>query len=274
VNGKPITENQVAFQRLVRRLPSGDEAAARAKIVDELIDRELMRQFLADRRAEADPKRLAAAVAGLKERLRRDDRESDRKLIALGYTDAALRRELALPLAWEHHVGRAVTAQTIRDEFERHREQYDGTEVRASQIFLKLAAAATPDQVRDAEARLAGLRARIVDKQITFADAARKHSEAPSREQGGDVGWSAYQGTMPAEIARVVFALKPGEVSRPFRSRFGMHLYAVTDRRPGNLSLEDVRPAVLERVSAELWRQLLEQARAKAKIERRETPAG
>jgi parvulin-like peptidyl-prolyl isomerase len=72
---------------------------------------------------------------------------------------------------------------------------------------------------------------------------------------------------MPADVCRVTFALKKGEVSQPFRTPFGVHIYTVTDIRPGNLSLEDVRSQVIRHVASELWDQLVAQARKTAKIE-------
>jgi hypothetical protein len=45
-----------------------------------------------------------------------------------------------------------------------------------------------------------------------------------------------------------------------------MHLHTVTDRHPGNLSLEDVRPLVVRRLSKDLWDRLVAEARAKATI--------
>jgi parvulin-like peptidyl-prolyl isomerase len=72
---------------------------------------------------------------------------------------------------------------------------------------------------------------------------------------------------MPPEICRVVFQLKPGEVSAPFRTKFGVHLYTVTQARPGNLSLEDARPSVITRLSRSLWEQFVAQARAKAQVD-------
>jgi parvulin-like peptidyl-prolyl isomerase len=129
--------------------------------------------------------------------------------------------------------------------------------------------------VKAAEERLAKLRAEIVAGKIRFADAARANSQAPSAEQGGDVGSFAFRGKMPPEICREVFKLKVGEVSPPFRTRFGMHVYTVTQIRPGNLSLEDVRNSVIARLSRNLWTQLLEQARQKATIDRKGSePAG
>jgi parvulin-like peptidyl-prolyl isomerase len=72
---------------------------------------------------------------------------------------------------------------------------------------------------------------------------------------------------MPEEFSRAAFGLKVGEISRPFRTPFGVHLCLVTERRPGDLSLEDVREEVLKRLSQELWDQTVVELRKAAKIE-------
>jgi parvulin-like peptidyl-prolyl isomerase len=61
--------------------------------------------------------------------------------------------------------------------------------------------------------------------------------------------------------------MQPGEISEPFRTRFGVHLLTVTDRKPGDLSLEDVRGDVLAAMSRALWEQQAGEERARARIE-------
>jgi peptidyl-prolyl cis-trans isomerase C len=266
VNGTPITENQAALYRLIHQLPDDPSPEARHKVAERLVENELMRQLLQDRRAEADPKKLATALEALKAQLRRRKPQSD-KTLQIPFSDADLRRELFVPFAWQYHLGRVLTQGTLQAEFEKHRTEYDGTEVRASQIFIKVAPSDPASKEKEAEARLAGLRAEIAAGKISFADAARRDSEAPSAAQGGDVGFFAFRGPMPTEVCQVVFSLKKGEVSQPFHTPFGVHLYTVADIRPGHLSLEDVRSAVIRRLATELWEKLVAQARTDAKIE-------
>jgi peptidyl-prolyl cis-trans isomerase C len=267
VNGTPITENQLSVYRFLRKLPSQGTAESRKADLAQLVENELMREFLADRRAEVDPKRLAAAVKTAKEQLKRQKRDPDKLIPSSSMLDALLRRELSLPMAWQIHLGRVLTPQAIREEYDRHHSELDGTEIRASQIFLKLPETADAAQMKAAEEKLAKLRAEISAGKISFADAARRDSQAPSAAEGGDVGWFAFRGKMPPEICRVAFRLKVGELSAPFRTKFGMHLYAVTQIRPGNLSLEDVRSTVIGRLSRELWGQFVSQMRKQAKID-------
>lgn len=81
-----------------------------------------------------------------------------------------------------------------------------------------------------AEERLERLRQRIRGGE-DFAELARAHSDdRVSADKGGDLGW-----TNPGELAprfeAAMAELAPGEISEPFRSRFGWHIVQVQDRR-------------------------------------------
>ncbi len=58
------------------------------------------------------------------------------------------------------------------------------------------------------------LRQRITSGQISFADAARKHSIGPGAEQGGDLGKVAFKDLAP-DLQKALTGLKPGSVSEP-----------------------------------------------------------
>ena len=58
-----------------------------------------------------------------------------------------------------------------------------------------------------------------------------------------------------------------GEVSQPFRTRFGVHLLTVTKRRAGQLSLEDVRTQVFKVLANQEWNRIVGEERKLAKIE-------
>ena len=96
--------------------------------------------------------------------------------------------------------------------------------------------------------------------------AALKHSTSPSAKSGGDIGFVRYQGDVPAPVAATAFTLRVGDLSEPIHSPVGMHLIQVVERKPGDLSLEDARPALLKELGQQLWIKTVADLRAKARI--------
>ncbi|MFM8595572.1 MAG: peptidylprolyl isomerase [Flavobacteriales bacterium] len=107
------------------------------------------------------------------------------------------------------------------------------TEVRCSHILIKLDPNASPKDTLAAYNRLLGLKARI-EKGEDFAAIAKSKngSEDPSVvNNGGDLGYfTAFQMVYPFE--EKAYNTPVGQVSDPFRTRFGYHILKVTDKRP------------------------------------------
>jgi peptidyl-prolyl cis-trans isomerase C len=265
VNGHSITEQNLEFLRLSRQIPIEEGQAARKALIEQLVDRQLVREFLDTRKEKADPGRLDDEIGRIERLIRRGGKEPAEVLGKLGYDDARLRDELSLGLTWQSYVRRILTEAQIADYFAKHREEFDGTEVRASQILIKLPPDAAETDVKQAEQKLKALRGEIEAGRLNFVEAARRNSQAASSESGGDVGYFPYRGRMPADFSRAAFGLRPGEISQPFRTRFGLHLCTVTDRKPGELSFEDARPEILQRLSDDRWQQVVRDQRKRRK---------
>ncbi|MDH5180546.1 MAG: peptidylprolyl isomerase [Gammaproteobacteria bacterium] len=92
----------------------------------------------------------------------------------------------------------------------------------------------------DARQRLEKLRSRIVAGE-DFAKLAQLNSDdKASAVDGGSLGWVG-AGRMVPEFEKVMDNAKQGEVSEPFRSRFGWHIVQVMSRRTQDNSLEHER---------------------------------
>lgn len=78
-----------------------------------------------------------------------------------------------------------------------------------------------------------------------FGEIAKQYSQDPgSAQRGGDLGWFG-PGMMVKEFDETSFALKDGEISKPFRTQFGWHIiYRIESRGVG--SLEENRPKIKE----------------------------
>ena len=76
------------------------------------------------------------------------------------------------------------------------------------------------------------IRTEILTHKFTFSQAAKKFSEGPSAEKGGDLGF-VRKGTMVPEFEKIVFKLEPGEISEPFKTQFGYHIAYVSEIKDG-----------------------------------------
>ncbi|MFW5825284.1 MAG: peptidylprolyl isomerase, partial [Marinobacter sp.] len=69
-----------------------------------------------------------------------------------------------------------------------------------------------------------------------FGELAREHSDDPgSASEGGDLGWVG-PGEMVPAFEEALTNAEVGEMTRPFRSRFGWHILEVEDRRRQDVS--------------------------------------
>lgn len=110
------------------------------------------------------------------------------------------------------------------------------TETRARHILIETNAVVTD---RDARTRLANLRQRILNGE-SFADLARGNSDDPgSASRGGELGW-VMPGRMVPTFERQMGRLEPGEISRPFQTRYGWHIVQVLERRQQDAT-EEIR---------------------------------
>jgi peptidyl-prolyl cis-trans isomerase C len=105
-----------------------------------------------------------------------------------------------------------------------------------------------------------------------FARAAEAHSNCPSREAGGGLGWLSRAECAP-EFAREVFGHEGlGVLPRLVHSRFGLHVVEVLEREPGRSpAFEEVRGAVLLSLKQQAWinalRQYLQLLAGEAELE-------
>ncbi len=266
VNNQRISENEFEFLCLSRRVKKDMQAAVRERFVEDLIDRALLKQFLDKGKVDYSREMLDAQVVRVETVIKDDGKNVNEVLRSLGYNRETLRAELALPLRWRSYAMTIITDSAIKSYWEMHRSKFDGTEVRAAQIVKALPAMPSASEVDQAKTLLSSVRQKVMAKELSFAEAAKQHSESPSGKDGGDLGTFGFRGRMPLEITQAAFKLKAGEISEPFQTPFGMHLLTVTEITPGDLSLEDARPEIFETLSQETQRRLVKELRSTAKI--------
>jgi peptidyl-prolyl cis-trans isomerase D len=95
-----------------------------------------------------------------------------------------------------------------------------------------------------------------------FAELAKEYSEDKgSAEQGGDLGWFG-KGKMVEAFENAAFALKPGEMSEPVKTKFGWHLIKVFDAKEDEKGREIKASHIL--LKTEISQETLDQLKLEA----------
>jgi len=169
---------------------------------------------------------------------------------ALGYdTIPRLKKELA---GYQKTLARPYLIDSTKNEA-LVREAYDRTleEVHAAHILVRLESNATPADTLKAYNRLLDLKKRIEAGESFEAVAKSKMgSEDPTvQKNGGDLGYfTAFQ--MVYQFEDAAYSTPVGQVSDPFRTRFGYHILKVIDRRPARGTMEAAHLMIAARSDA------------------------
>ncbi|MFA0962030.1 peptidylprolyl isomerase [Roseivirga sp. BDSF3-8] len=131
------------------------------------------------------------------------------------------RKQLAKPYLTET----TITNALIEEAYERSKQ-----EVNASHILITVDPGASPQDTLAAYQKITALRDRAINGE-DFNALARSNSQDPSAVQnGGNLGYfTSMQMVYPFEEA--AYATAEGEVSEPFRTRYGYHIVKVHDKR-------------------------------------------
>jgi peptidyl-prolyl cis-trans isomerase C len=137
-----------------------------------------------------------------------------------------------------------VSDDEVRAYYDANPTLYSTTQIRASHILVK------------DEETAKQIRAELEQHPERFADLAKeKSTDAGTAQKGGDLGLFG-AGRMVAEFDHAAFALQPGQISEPVKTRYGWHIISVVERKEGERKpFEQVR----EQIRTTLRNQRLQQ---------------
>ncbi|HEY2837625.1 MAG TPA: peptidylprolyl isomerase [Pirellulales bacterium] len=265
IDGEPITAAEV--NRLMKvamqdkKIIDAALPMIEATALDQVIKRRLVTKFLDSKKIEVSEAEVDAIVKKREEALTKQGGSMTDYLAVNGFTKQAFHEDQEWQLRWEKAIRTYLTEANLEKYFEAHRKEFDGTEVRVSQILLRPNGTLDVDRITTMTERAKTIRDSIIGELTTFPSAAKKYSEAPSRAQGGDIGFIPRHGLMDEDFAAAAFALEPGEISEPVLTKYGAHLIQVTEIRPGKKTARQVRneiePAVRKEGFEKIAKQML-----------------
>ncbi|MGV3582546.1 MAG: SurA N-terminal domain-containing protein [Methylophilus sp.] len=137
-----------------------------------------------------------------------------------------------------------VSDEEVKQFYNANKEKFQGDEQRqASHILIGFGIEATEKDKEAAKAKALDVLAQVKKNPKNFEALAKKYSQDPSAEKGGDLG-SFGRGAMVKPFEDAVYAMKVGQVSDLVETEFGYHiikLSGITGQAP---SFEEAKPKI------------------------------
>lgn len=229
----------------------------RREAMDEMIERELVRQAAQKKGIEVSAQEVDSAVAELRKVFDNPQSYASR-LENEGFTEESYRKHVEGMIAAKRYLddiraGAGTVSDRELEAYYRDNQQRLTLpeQLRVRQILLVWKSRGTRDDRAATRQQLTSILERARGGE-DFAELARKYSEDPeTAPMGGDMGFFHRGQRVPA-FEQAAFALKPGEISGIVETPFGLHIIRLEERRDARLlSLEEIREQLREHVHNE-----------------------
>jgi peptidyl-prolyl cis-trans isomerase SurA len=233
-----IQEDYVTQQKdLLRGLIDQQLLVARAKDMDISVETDLVKK-LDDIRKQNNLDSLEALQKEVeKSGMSWEDYEATQRNDLL--TQEVIRREVASRMD--------MGTDEVKKYYDAHMEEFNRPEqVQLADIFLSTENK-TPDQIAAIQKQAASLRDRIIAGE-DFAVLAKRYSEGPTAQNGGDLG--VYErGVLAPQLDDAVFKLDKGQLTDPIQTKTGFELIKVVDHfQAGQQPLDKVEPEIMNKL--------------------------
>jgi len=148
-----------------------------------------------------------------------------------------------------------VSTDAMKQEYETMKARVGNKEFKLSHILVE-----SEDEAKKAAAE--------IKKGAKFSKVAKSKSKDPgSKDNGGDLGW-AVPSNFVQPFAEAAMKLGKGQVSAPVQTQFGWHIIKLEDTRELKVpTFDEMKPQLEKRMQQQAIQKLIEDLRAKAKIE-------
>ena len=234
VNGTPISERQV--EQILKQRGGGHEQPADPEARKALIDNLAMQLILAQE----------SAKKGL-----------DKTQEVTEQLELARQSVLANAFVQDYIKNGDVSEDVLKAEYEKIKTQMAGSEYKARHILVE----------KETEAK--DIIAKLQKNPQAFAALAKEKSKDPgSKGNGGDLGWFDPRGMVPEFGAAVAKLAKGKFTDTPVKSQFGYHVILLEDARDKQfMPMEQIKPRLKQQVQQQNLKKLLDEMKAKAKID-------
>jgi peptidyl-prolyl cis-trans isomerase C len=229
VNGTNVMQSDVDFH-LQRNPMAGQSPDGKQRVIDDIVESELLYQKAIADGADKDPK-------------------------AVTMLNNIRRAVMAQSVVRKHMESSPIKAETIKAEYDKQYKE-GPTEYNARHILLK-----TEDEAKAVIAEL--------DKGGDFIKLADEKTQDPSgKGKGGDLGWFPPEQMVP-EFSEAAKKLEKGKYTKaPIKSQFGFHVIKLEDSRKAQPPAFDmVKQEIEQKLQQEQIKTLIDGLKKNAKVE-------
>ncbi len=257
---KKITEIKQQFIQQGRPVDEQQLVTLKDKIIDSMIDEELLFQESQKKNIEIEQATMDASLADIRNKFNSEE-DFIKALKEMNFTKADLLLKLRRGLATSKLINTQI-GEKIQIPDKESLEYYNANpeyfkvpvQAKASHILIKLESNADEEKRSAAQKKIKQVQKELQNGK-EFASLAQKYSEGPSNIKGGDLGYFS-RGQMVKPFEDAVFALKIGETSEIVETSFGLHLIQLTDKKPeGTIDYKEIKEKILQHLKQKRMKQ-------------------
>jgi peptidyl-prolyl cis-trans isomerase C len=262
VNGTKIPTNEVdrkielikkRYSEMGTPIPQDQLAGMREKLVNSLVEQELLYQESQAQGISVDPASIDTDYENFKKQFKSEE-DFQKQIKDLNYTEDVLKSQIQktkiIQQLIEKNVISAISIpeSELKAYYDSHPDEFKRPErARARHILVKLDANASDADKAAARKKIEGIEAQL-KKGGDFAKLAAENSDCPSSKNGGDLGFFT-RGQMVKPFEDAAFGLKPGGTSGIVETQFGYHIIRLEEKEPAaTLTFDQVKDELQQKL--------------------------
>lgn len=273
---KQMERTRARFQRAGRQIAPQLEGRLKENLIRKMVEETLIAQKAKAEGITVDAPELDAKLAEHKARF-----GSDKAFLSFlertQQSEADVKEDLQKNLLRDKLFAKLLAGQEPTDAdaekyYAENKDKYlQKEQITAQHILLKTDKTTTDAQKKEKLAQAKKLYAEAKKQGADFGEIAKRASEGPTAQRGGDLGTFS-RGRMVKQFEDAAFAAKAGDIIGPVETQFGYHVIKVNEKTEAKQrTFEEVKETILTSLKArqksKATRELLEKMRADAKIE-------
>ncbi len=264
VNDDIITDIEYKQRINLALLTTGGRAGAdknfKETLLDNLIAEKIRLQAAKKSKISFNEAEVEAAIEGIEKGNKMPAGTLTKIFQSKGIPISVFKDQIRAQLIWRNYVRAVLMSHVNVNEFEveeilqEELSKGDIDQYKIYEIYVPV-----PVQSADSiiKGRLDSARTRILQG-ASFSEVARQISHAPSRTEGGSVGW-----VIPSQLGEplnnVVKGMKIGQISKPTRNIKGYTMIKLVDKRKASMKNESDLDGIREQIRAKVRSDLIKE---------------